>query len=209
MISLILAAGNGSRFATYAQPKPLLPMPDGRPLISWVCDRLPAGERVVVSRRQDAAALHPYLGAAKRIDLDYTTDGPLASAYAAREYLYGEILILYCDVVLNGAEFVRAARKTTAPHACVTFTSADPRYGYWDGERVVEKQVVSDRAVSGAFYFRDAADFVARAALLIGSASGIPTILDADTFCFHTDDVIDVGTPADYEAFVGTEAVHV
>lgn len=202
MISLILAAGNGTRFAAYSYAKPLLPMPDGRPLISWACDRLPAGDRIVVVRGQDKAALSPWLGASECITLPSVTPGPLASAWAARDYLYGELLILYCDVVLDCITFVRAARRSTAPYACVTFTSDDPRYGYWDGKGVAEKEVVSTHAVSGAFYFRDAAVFLERAAPFISSPAGIPALLDGNTFCHQDDEVIDVGTPADYEAFL-------
>lgn len=203
MISLILAAGNGTRFAAYPYPKPLLPMPDGRPLIAWACDRLPAGERVIVMREQDQAALAPWIGAAECIALARVTNGPLASAWAARDVLYGELLILYCDVVLDCVAFVRAARRCSAPYACVTFTSNDPRYGYWNGRQVVEKQAVSTRAVSGAFYFRDAAVLLDRAAPFADTSAGIPSLLDDQTFCYHDDGVIDVGTPADYEAFIG------
>lgn len=205
MISLILAAGNGTRFADYPQPKPLLPMPDGRPLIAWVRDLLPAGEQVAVVRQQDAAALHPWIDSVACVALDRVTGGPLASALAARAHLYGELLIVYCDVLLDYAAFVRTARSSTAPHACVTFTSRDPRYGYWDGGRVAEKQVIGRRAVSGAFYFRDADAFIQRAAKVTDPAAGVPALLTAETFCYHDDSVVDVGAPADYEAFLGTE----
>lgn len=206
MKSLILAAGDGSRFiaARYRRPKPLLPMHDGRPLIAWATDRLPAGDWIAVVRTRDVAQLRPWLSDARLVALDQVTDGPLASAYAAREWLDGELLIVYCDVVLDCAAFVEAAQQSGAPHACVTFTSSDPRYGYWDGEKTVEKQVVSNRAVSGAFYFRDAADFVRRTMDMPPDA-GIPSLLNAATYCYHTD-VIDVGTPTDYEAFM-TEAL--
>lgn len=207
MKSLILAAGNGDRFTAvgYRWPKPLLPMPDGRPLIAWSTDRLPPSDWIAVVRAGDVARLRPWLGDSWLVALDQVTSGPLASAYAARKWLAGELLIVYCDVVLDCAAFVAAARASGAPHACVTFTSNDPRYGYWDGAGVVEKQVVSDQAVSGAFYFRDAADFVRRAADMPLGA-GIPSLLNAATYCHHAD-VIDVGTPADYEAFMRTEAL--
>lgn len=204
-MSLILAAGSGSRFATYARPKPLLPMPDGRPLIAWVCDRLPDGERVAVVRSQDVSALKSWIGDAWLVALDQATAGPLASAYAAREWLHDELLIVYCDVLIDCATFVAVARASKAPHACVTFTSHDPRYGYWNGRGVVEKIVVSDQAVSGAFYFRDAAAFVRRAGIAPGGV-GIPALLTHQTYCHHAE-VVDVGTPADYEAFMA-EVVH-
>lgn len=206
MMSLLLAAGNGNRFAAYAQIKPMLSMPDGRPLIAWVCDQVPVGECVAVVRAQDIALLSPWLGDVQLIALDSVTAGPLASARAACAHLNGELLIVYCDVLLDCGGFVAAARASGAPYACVTFTSRDPRYGYWDGTRVVEKVVVSDRAVSGAFYFRAAADFTRRAAV-VGGAAGVPALLDEQTFCYHTDAVIDIGTPTDYEAFM-SEAIH-
>lgn len=200
MKSLILAAGNGDRFAEYRRPKPLLPMPDGRPLIAWVCDRLPPSDWIAVVRSSHVRQLRSWLGDAWLVALDRVTSGPLASAYAAREWLAGELLIVYCDVVLDCAAFVAAARASGAPHACVTFTSSDPRYGYWTGAGVIEKQVVGDQAVSGAFYFRDATDFIQRA-VDMSPGAGIPSLLTAATYC-HRADVIDVGTPADYEAFM-------
>ena len=201
MMSLVLAAGNGTRFIGYAQPKPLLPMPDGRPLLAWVCDQLPAGERVIVAQARDVEAILPWARGARIITISHVTDGPLASARMASTSLHGELLIVHCDVLLDCVTFVDAARSNCAPYACVTFTSADPRYGYWNGKEAVEKRVVSERAISGAFYFRDAATFLARARVA-PSHAGVPALLDSSTFCYHTDAVVDVGTPGDYERFL-------
>lgn len=200
MLTIILAAGNGQRFADagYPMPKPLLPMPDGRPLIAWVRERLP-NQQAIVARRADQALLAPHIADMAQFWVDRVTDGPLMSARAARAAidLRAELLISYCDTFVpdGAAAFIAAARASDAPTAMITFQSTDPRYGYWTGERVIEKQVVSPWAVSGLFYFRQGATFVQH----LDSGHDIPELMDAATYCYHTN-VVDVGTPADYEA---------
>lgn len=208
---LILAAGNGQRFALagYPQSKPLLPMPDGRPLLSWLRERLPDGQCIAVIRSQDDSDLAPWLDGARVVRLDHPTPGPLASACAGAPRLKSsdELLITYCDTfLLGGADaFIDAARRAQAETGMVLFESSDPRYGYWDGACVIEKQVISSWAVSGLFYFRRAITFLARAhqaSRLQGA--GIPSLLDRRSFPYYApaDQVIDIGTPADYEAFL-------
>lgn len=208
MIALILAGGNGDRFRASGYPmiKPMLPMSDGRPLIAWVDDQLPAQcERIAVVQARDAGDLGPWLVGARLVELHAPTSGPLESAHAARGYLASELLIVYCDVLLDCAAFVDAARGSGAPHACVTFASDDPRFGYWMGDRVVEGATESGVAVSGVFWFRDAAAFVERVAAAPAGA-GVVALLDAATYC-HAADPIDLGTPREYEEFM--DRVHV
>lgn len=214
---LILAAGNGHRFASvgYSQPKPLLPMPDGRPAVAWLRERLPAGQHIAVIRSQDHADLAPWLGGAQIRQIDHLTAGPLASACAAAPFLSGddELVVSYCDTfLLNGTDaFISCARRTRAETAMVIFESSDPRYGYWDGARIAEKQVISPWAVSGLFYFRRASIFLARAQQAMRQdGAGMPALLDAQShpYLAPAEQLIDIGTPSDYEAFLQTEVVH-
>lgn len=208
---LILAAGNGQRFASagYPHAKPLLPMPDGRPLLAWLCERLPDGQHVAVIRSQDDADLVPWLDGAHVVRLDHLTPGPLASACAGAPYLKSsdELLITYCDTfLLSGADaLIDAARRAQAETGMVLFESSDPRYGYWDGACVIEKQVISSWAVSGLFYFRRASTFLTRAHQARHlQGAGIPSLLDRQSAPYYApaDQVIDIGTPTDYEAFL-------
>lgn len=207
MLSVVLAAGNGQRFqgAGYSAIKPLLPMPDGRPLLAWVRERLPAGRQIIIARRGDMAALAPHTRGMAAVWLAGTTDGPLSSARAVVPHLDmdDELLISYCDTLLpSGADaFVASARTVRAVTAMVVFPSDDPRYGYWDGQRVIEKQAASPWAVSGLFYFDQARIFSERAARDYPPGAGLPSLMDIATHYYEAD-VIDVGTPADYEAFL-------
>lgn len=208
MLSIMLAAGHGQRFrdAGYTTPKPLLPMHDGRPLLAWVRERLLPGRQCIVARAADRAALLPYISGMAAVWLDDSSDGPLASARAAESHIApdGELLVTYCDTWLPGGvgPFADAARRARAATAMIVFPSSDPRYGYWDGRRVVEKQVISPWAVSGLFYFRHGRTCVERMRAHAAPGAGLPALMDAATFCYEAS-VVDVGTPAEYE-----EALH-
>lgn len=204
MLSIVLAAGNGQRFvdAGYTTPKPILPMPDGRVAIAWVRERLAPGRQAIVARRCDADVLAPHIQGMHTAWVDSASDGPLTSARAALPLIApdGELLITYCDTWLpDGVQaFVGAARRARAHTAMVVFPSTDPRYGYWDGQRVVEKQVISPWAVSGLFYFRHGRTCIERMRAHLGPGAGIPSLMDAATYCYQSV-VVDIGTPADYE----------
>lgn len=205
MLTIVLAAGNGQRFADagYPMPKPLLSMPDHRPLIAWVRERLPHSQQAIVMRRADQQVMAPHITGMAQVWLDHVTDGPLASARAASHLIDAgdELLITYCDTLLpNGAQaFIDAARAVRADTAMVVFESTDPRYGYWDGRCVVEKQAISPWAVSGLFYFHRGRLFLDCAAHVTTLGAGLPSLMNAATYCYESD-VIDVGTPTDYEA---------
>lgn len=204
MNAIILAAGAGQRFrdAGYAIPKPLLPMPDGRPLIAWVRERVPVAQATVVVRAQDGAAIRPWLRPNDEIIVQSTPPcGQLDSAVLALDGLQGETLLVYCDVLFDAAEFVRQARSSGAQTGVVTFTSADPRYGYWNGAGVTEKRVVSNEAVFGVFYLDDAA-WAAELARTLPPTATVPDLLDSTTWRMPVGArPPDLGTPADYEQF--------
>jgi len=205
MNAIILAAGAGQRFrdAGYTVPKPLLPMPDGRPLLAWVRERVSGDRVVVVAQQQDCAAIRAWLRPSDEVIIQTTPPcGQLDSAVLALTRLQGETLLMYCDVLFDAtAEFARQARSSGARTGVVTFTSDDPRYGYWNGAGVTEKVVVSNEAIFGVFYLADAAWTAERARALPPTAT-VPDLLDGTTWRMPVGArPPDLGTPADYEQF--------
>lgn len=200
--AIILAAGAGERFRDYARPKPLLPMPDGRPLIAWVRERVSVGQALVIVRSEHAHLIRPWLYPGDRLIEQATPPlGQIDSAMLALSQVQGPTLIVYCDVLFDATEFAERALTSGAPSAVVTFPSSDPRYGYWNGQGVVEKEVVSNEAIFGVFYFRDVAAALKHAAALPPTGT-IPDLLDALTWRMPVPTrPPDVGVPADYEAF--------
>lgn len=217
MKAIILAAGNGGRFTHAGYPiKPMLPMPDGRPLIAWARDTLPTDATpAFVGRAVDRPPLAPWLVGVQSMWLKVGTPGPLASLWAARKLIDpdAELLIVYCDCVLRGGldGFVAVMRQRQAQTGVVTFASTDPRFGYWSGTGVAEGQVVSADAVSGIYYMRRGAALLkaAEAMLTNDPACGVAAPFDQATARYRAGaELIDVGTPSDYEAFICSEVVY-
>lgn len=203
MNAVILAAGNGQRFidAGYTCPKPLLPMPDGRPAIAWITERLKrvADEIVVIARASDMDRMQAWCTTI--IPQHTGAIGQVDSLRRALPTMHGEWLLTYCDVVYDDVElFVSFARQSGAPMAVVTFPSNDPRFGYWSAGQVHEKQVVSNRAVYGMVWTQDARDLH----LDIAHANeSMMTLLCPLTSHYHVSAMpLDIGTPHSYESFL-------
>jgi len=216
LITLVVAAGEGRRFrdAGYDTPKPLLPMPDGRPMIAWLLDALAPTKLVFVGRREDEPTLQPVLfewlkggpslpGLTRGLHtiwLPNTPSGPLASALEACNALRGhfELVVAYCDVIprLGVGPFLVSCQHANADAAALCFDSDDPRFGRTpDGKR----------AVSGLFWFRDAHEFIRRAkGFPLTDEIGIPAVVWATAHVevvWPISEIYDLGTPSDYESF--------
>jgi hypothetical protein len=217
MITLLLAAGEGQRFrdAGYATPKPLLPMPDDRPMLAWLLEALVPTRLVFVGREVDREALHPVLlkylaggsnlpGLPKRLHTIWTTQtpsGPLASALEACNALGGhsELVVSYCDVIPRPGigPFLVSCQHSGASAGALCFESNDPRFG---------RTPSGKHAVSGLFWFRDVSEFIARArGFPLTDEIGIPHIVWASAHIevvWPESDILDLGTPEAYETFL-------
>ena len=72
-----------------------------------------------------------------------------------------------------------------------------------------EKQVIGKWAVSGLFYFRSSREAYMRALYKAGPEVGLPALLDWRTKFYKAQplDLIDLGTPQEYERFRGEQVV--
>lgn len=218
MITFIMAAGEGRRFrdSGYTIPKPLLPMPDGQPMLAWLLRALAPSKLVIAAREADRELMEPLLqewvqsgGGKSAITRSLGTiwtapnpQGPLAGALEACNALRGhsECLISYCDVIPRPGvgPFVMSCRHSEASAGALCFDSPEPRFG---------RTPSGQHAVSGLFWFRDADEFLERArGFPLGPDIGIPHVVWATKHVevlWHIDDVIDLGTPEDYSVFMG------
>jgi dTDP-glucose pyrophosphorylase len=162
-------AGSGSRTSdSYDSPKPLILL-DERPLFSWALEGLPSdiasGIRVITSVQ---VAGHPqFESLMKRFmptSLDFSLEilGKPTSGQAETVLLGTKdidrkngILIFNCDTFISD-DFPRDFEKWDG--LLGTFGSSNPGMSYLETEdkkviRTVEKQVISNRASTGLYYF--------------------------------------------------------
>jgi UDP-N-acetylglucosamine diphosphorylase / glucose-1-phosphate thymidylyltransferase / UDP-N-acetylgalactosamine diphosphorylase / glucosamine-1-phosphate N-acetyltransferase / galactosamine-1-phosphate N-acetyltransferase len=75
------------------------------------------------------------------------------------------ILVLDCDIFFESEELKSALLQPSFDAIIVTFSSEDPRYSYAVVREnlvtdVAEKQVISDRAIIGAYFFKNTGNFL-------------------------------------------------
>ena len=215
-LTVIPCAGKGERFllAGYPQPKPLLPMADGRTLLEWVIDYGQAAHLVTVAMEADEKALSTAVRAANAwrpltwspIWLTERPNGPLDSVMAAKRLFRDEELIInYCDCFLYSGfgVFVQEMRNTPERQAgLVGFENY--------AERFTDVPSVPRFKAGGIFWFRKARDFVKHAQRLdLGDEVGIPQVV------YHyprwavyngTHGYRDLGVPEDYQRFMAEGA---
>lgn len=179
-------AGHGSRFskAGFDLPKPLLRL-YGQPFFWWAaesirrCFDVQSMTFVILAEHAaqhqlDRAILDRY-PAARLVVLDQPTSGALVTAVAGCRVVPGEgaVIVNDCDHAFR-ADALAAALPRLAAGASgflCHFRSNNPAYSYaaYDEAgnlvRTVEKQVVSDLAIAGAYGFRDRDTFLRHAAL--------------------------------------------
>jgi NDP-sugar pyrophosphorylase family protein len=184
LINIVIPmAGRGSRFASTAEraPKPLIEVQPGRRMIDYVVEylRLAEPHRFIFVCLAEHARDHrlPELlaGLAPGHELvltDAITRGPAATALLAAPLLNpnDELLIAYCDCFFTADinAFLAKLRDAAADGGVLVYPSAGSMeaYGIVDPAgrvlRIVEKQVISGDAIAGLYYFRHAAEFMAR-----------------------------------------------
>lgn len=169
MLVLVPAAGQGERFSKvgYSEIKPLIPVPNSASrIIEHVLAPLPKSFVPILGVRMDhlprwryAALPHPYV-VCPRADLGQAGSVlDLAIASGTSMALRNPVFVLNSDVRhdIDYGMFMDCIGDAEA--AVATFTSDEPCYSYVDkaGEFdcVIEKEVVSDQAISGLYFFRN------------------------------------------------------
>ena len=177
---LIPMAGLGERFREvgYGLPKPLIDV-DGQPMIERVIEGLGLdGNYIFVVQKEHIEKYHLDITLKKIVPdcrivvLDGLTEGQAISVLSAKEFIDNseELLIVNCDTYFlwETERFLDTIDSDDLDGMIFTFIddSGNPGWSYAevndDGVvvRVAEKQVISNIAMAGAFYWKKGSDFV-------------------------------------------------
>lgn len=181
MVTIIPAAGNGKRFveAGYTVPKPFIPVL-GKPMISHVIEMFMKPEiEIGILVRQDALDYAEQLrnyGTRIRV-VPRLTEGTACTVLEAYDWIDNdrELIIANSDQIVDTGihEMIKQARQKDLDGSILCFKSSDPKWSYVElkdsglVQRVVEKEVISDIATVGIYYFKHGSDFVDAAEQMI------------------------------------------
>ncbi len=184
-------AGRGSRFANAGikMPKPLISV-GGKPMFLKALSSIGGIKTkqlytVIIRKEHDeqyglGALLKHELPSVNVIVTNEVPVGAVTDAMRAKPILQNDegIIILDCDLWFRSTSYnkmVEDALNGTSDIAggVLTFEANNPRYSYakYGTDRVVtetaEKRVISDRAITGAYFFSAAQEFIAAAEALL------------------------------------------
>jgi NDP-sugar pyrophosphorylase family protein len=168
MLTLVLPiAGNGKRFsqAGYTVPKPFIPV-KGMTMIERCIENLPKADKVVLIHLQDHVSHAVTIHGVKRVSLPAVTRGEACTVLRSRDEVPkdSELIVADCDQWLDWSpdHFLSYVRSTKCDGAMTIFHGLRSHWSFvhlspdmWV-ESVVEKVPVSDHAVAGVRYWRNA-----------------------------------------------------
>lgn len=182
---LIPMAGAGSRFvsAGYSFPKPLIDIKN-QPMIKWVVDNLNVEanfifivQRVHCEKYNIKSLLNIIAPTCEIILVDQLTDGACRTTLLAKSFINSDnpLLIANSDQLVEweSGEFFHAMNAPNIDGGILTFQSTHPKWSYVklnDRGNVTdlrEKEVISDIATVGIYYWAKGADYVKYAEQMI------------------------------------------
>jgi dTDP-glucose pyrophosphorylase len=229
---LIPAAGLGSRFqdAGYSLPKPLIDV-HKLPMINRVINNLGIdGQYNFVIQKEHsekynlAQMLRVIAPGCNIVELDGMTEGAACTVLKAREFIDNDtpLLIANSDQFVenfNVNEFLYTAQNVDG--SILTFKNSNPKWSYVRTEggfvkEVKEKQVISDQATVGIYYYNKGSDLCSAIDDMIGANDRfnnefylcpayqymINKGLKIKTYEVSIDEVWGWGTPSDLEYFL-------
>ena len=222
--------GGGTRFshAGYETPKPLLEI-YGKPFFFWaaqsVLNFVPVETLTFVVLREHVELFHidekirEFYPDARIVVIPHVLPGAVMTCLeGVAELSGGPVLFNDCDhlfVCKEFYDFCREERFHEVDGGLLTFCSSDSRFSYVEcgpdgyAVRTVEKQVVSDHAICGAYYFskvdlfRHAAEKYLKscsyAEFFMSGVYNTMTNEGARIRLFAVDKHVSFGTPEEYE----------
>lgn len=224
-------AGKGSRFVKdgYEFPKPLIKI-HGKPFFYWATQsvkkfvELESLHFVVLREHEDAfhiiAEIRKYYPEAIISIIPQVLDGAALTCLEGIKTIEDDLPILFndCDHAFTCQsfnQFCRQAEKVSIDGALLTFSSKEPKYSFLQyNERgnvikTVEKEVISNDAICGAYYFKNSETFRKATEVYLQECnyqeyfvSGIYNVMAKQGMLikgFATDLHIPFGTPEEYE----------
>jgi beta-phosphoglucomutase-like phosphatase (HAD superfamily)/dTDP-glucose pyrophosphorylase len=231
---LIPMAGAGSRFAEkgYEKPKFFIDV-CGKPMIQQVVSSLGmSGHFIYVTQSEHAKkyglkdilpSLTPDASAVTVIEVNELTSGAATTTLLAEPLIDNDAPLIICNsdqlVQWASKDFLTYAGDNNLDGCIAIFRSNEPRWSYVetsDGQatRVAEKEVISDLATVGIYYWKHGSDYVKYAHQMVakqvttnGEFYVCPVYNEAiqdgkNIGVFMVDKMISLGTPEDLEAYV-------
>ena len=164
---LIPMAGRGSRFreAGFDLPKPLIPVA-GKAMVDWALESVSGmGEDlrlifVALEEDLDSGLYHHLRGLGDIVSIPELTDGAVQSALAARSLIENEtpLVIANCDQYIDSDLSAWLVSSRGFDASVLTFNSTNAHHSYIKAkgshvQEVREKEVISDLAVAGIYYY--------------------------------------------------------
>lgn len=183
---VVPAAGRGSRFSVqgYSDPKPLLEVL-GRPLVKWSTDGLRgiAGAKFIflvlqehIDRHQIDERLREMYDNCEVVSVQTITEGAASTVLLAKDWLNlnDDLAIVNCDnMFIVDLGSMKSSLSASVKGVIIYFASRSDRWSYVQVNeqglaiRVAEKEVISDKATVGCYYFKQAKYFVEAAEYMI------------------------------------------
>jgi HAD superfamily hydrolase (TIGR01509 family) len=185
---VIPMAGRGSRFLTenYTVPKPLIDI-RGKPMIQHVVENLNIdGNYIFIIQKEHeklygvTKILKTIVPECKVIQTDGVTEGAACTVLLAREYIDNDIPLLLSNsdqyLEWDSNEFLYTAEADGVDGCISTFHSDSTKWSYIKLDdrgnfvnEVREKEVISNDATTGIYYWKRGSDFVKYADEMISS----------------------------------------
>jgi NDP-sugar pyrophosphorylase family protein len=177
---LIPMAGEGSRFKKegFEKPKPLIDV-NGKPMIKWVVDNIGIEGKYIFIVQKAHTIKYPYLVDELKtmtkdvevLTVDGLTEGAACTALIAKELIDNDEPLLICnsDQWIDWApdHFLKFIKRKDCDGALLSFFSDSPKHSYSRYNyntrlvtEVAEKQVISNFATVGIYYWKKGSDFV-------------------------------------------------
>lgn len=233
---LIPMAGAGSRFvnAGYSFPKPLISVKNfnDKPMIQVITENLNIdAEHIYIVQNEHCSKynlpqlLNVISPNCKILKIDHLTEGAACTTLLAKELINNDepLLIANSDqfVEWNSNEFMYSMLDDGIDGSILTFTNSHPKWSYVRQDEngfvteVKEKEVISDKATVGIYYWKRGSDYVKYAEQMI--AKGKSTQINGEWYCapvfneaiqdgkrikiFHINKMWGLGTPEDLTYF--------
>ncbi len=222
-------AGKGQRFQDFSVPKPLIKIND-KPFFYWatksVSDYVDLKDITFVILKEHVLnfeidkVIKKYFPDAKIKVLDAVLNGAVLTCEKGVEDINDDLPIIFndCDhMFISNAfyDFVKKGDFSKLDGALLTFKANDPKYSYikkdLNGNVILtkEKEVISDEAICGAYYFRNKKVFTDSCKVYLDNCdyneyyvSGIYNVMASNNMPIKTfvcEKHISFGTPKEYE----------
>lgn len=185
---LIPMAGQGSRFTKvgYKKPKPFIDV-GGKPMIKRVIENINIEGKYIFIVQEEHLKKFPYMEEELRnlqkdteiVTVKELTEGAACTALLAKEHINNEEGLLICNsdqwVDWIPQHFLEYAKRGDFEGIIPYFLSDSPKHSYSKIDystglitQVAEKQVISNLATVGIYYWKRGAEFVKCAEEMIG-----------------------------------------